>query len=109
MRAPRGAGLIVPALVVIAVLLAAPLLMVGDESLRLFVPGRVGSVHDAPLTLGNYADLVRPAYARYFADTFGSQPRSPRCSRCCSPIRSATVSRAKRVRACAAHGSRSWW
>ena len=71
MRAPRGAGLIVPALVVIAVLLAAPLLMVGDESLRLFVPGRVGSVHDAPLTLGNYADLVRPAYARYFADTFG--------------------------------------
>ena len=71
MRAPRGAGLIVPALVVIAVLLAAPLLMVGDESLRLFVPGRVGSVHDAPLTLGNYADLVRPAYAGYFADTFG--------------------------------------
>ena len=71
MRAPRGAGLIVPALVVVAVLLVAPLLLVGDESLRLFVPGRVGSVHDAPLTLGNYADLVRPAYARYFADTFG--------------------------------------
>ena len=71
MRAPRGAGLIVPALVVIVVLLAAPLLMVGDESLHLFVPGRVGSVHDAPLTLGNYADLVRPAYAGYLADTFG--------------------------------------
>jgi ABC-type spermidine/putrescine transport system permease subunit I len=70
MRAPRGAGLIVPALVVIALLLVSPLLLVGDESLRLFVPGRVGSVDDAPLSFGNYADLVRPAYARYFADTF---------------------------------------
>ena len=66
----RGSGLVLPAVAVVAVLLVAPLLLVGDESLRLFVPGRVGSVHDAPLTLQNYAELVLPAYARYFADTF---------------------------------------
>ena len=66
----RGGGLVLPAVAVVAVLLVAPLLLVGDESLRLFVPGRVGSVHDAPLTLQNYAELLRPAYARYFADTF---------------------------------------
>jgi ABC-type spermidine/putrescine transport system permease subunit I len=52
------------------VLLLAPLVLVGDESLRVFVPGRVGSVHDAQLTLQNYGEIVRPAYARYFADTF---------------------------------------
>src|SRR5207237_9364088 len=66
----RGGGLLLPAVAVVAVLLVAPLLLVGDESLRLFVPGRVGSVHDAPLTLQNYAELVLPAYALYFADTF---------------------------------------
>jgi ABC-type spermidine/putrescine transport system permease subunit I len=70
MPAKRGAGLIVPALVVVAVLLVVPLLMVGNESLRLFVPGRVGSAHDAPFTFQNYLELVQPAYAGYFADTF---------------------------------------
>jgi len=70
MSARRGAGLVVPALVVVAVLLVLPLLLVGNESLRLFVPGRVGSAQNAPLTLQNYAELVRPAYAHYFADTF---------------------------------------
>jgi len=66
----RDGGLVLPAVAVVAVLLIAPLLLVGDESLRLFVPGHVGSVHGAPLTLQNYVELVRPAYARYFADTF---------------------------------------
>src|SRR5438132_13680927 len=70
MSVRRSGGLLLPAVAVVAVLLVAPLLLVGDESLRLFVPGRVGSVHDAPLTLQNYAELLRPAYARYFADTF---------------------------------------
>ena len=64
MSVQRGGGLVVPAVAVVAVLLVAPLLLVGDESLRLFVPGRVGSAHDAPLTLQNYIELVRPAYAR---------------------------------------------
>ncbi len=70
MSAGRGGSLVLPAVAVVAALLVAPLLMVGDESLRLFVPGRVGSVHDAPLTFQNYAELIHPAYARYFADTF---------------------------------------
>jgi ABC-type spermidine/putrescine transport system permease subunit I len=70
MPARRGAGLVVPALVVVTLLLVVPLLMVGNESLRLFVPGRVGSAHDAPLTFQNYFELLRPAYAGYFADTF---------------------------------------
>lgn len=70
MRAQRGGWLVLPAVAVVAVLLLAPLLLVGDESLRVFVPGRVGSVRDAQLTLQNYEEIVRPAYARYFADTF---------------------------------------
>jgi ABC-type spermidine/putrescine transport system permease subunit I len=70
MSARRGAGLLLPAVAVVTILLVAPLLLVGDESLRLFVPGHVGSARDAPLTLQNYGELFRPAYARYFADTF---------------------------------------
>lgn len=66
----RGVGLVLPAIAIVVVLLVLPLLLVSDESLRLFVPGHVGSARDAPLTLENYAELVRPAYARYFADTF---------------------------------------
>jgi ABC-type spermidine/putrescine transport system permease subunit I len=70
MSAPHGRGLLLPAVVVIVILLVLPLLLVGDESVRLFVPGHVGSVRDAPLTPDNYGELFRPAYARYFADTF---------------------------------------
>jgi ABC-type spermidine/putrescine transport system permease subunit I len=66
----RGGSLILPAVAVVAALLVAPVLMVGDESLRLFVPGRVGSAYDAPFTFQNYVELIHPAYARYFADTF---------------------------------------
>jgi ABC-type spermidine/putrescine transport system permease subunit I len=68
--AGRGGGLVLPAVAVVAALLIAPLALVGNESLRLFVPGYVGSLPDAPLTLQNYTELIRPAYARYFGDTF---------------------------------------
>src|SRR5499427_7699995 len=70
MSALRGRGLLLPAIAVVVVLLVIPLLLIGDESLRQFVPGHVGSARDAPLTLDNYGELFRPAYARYFADTF---------------------------------------
>jgi len=70
MGALRGRGLLLPAITVVAILLVVPLLLVGDESLRLFVPGHVGSARDAPLTLQNYGELVQPAYAGFFADTF---------------------------------------
>ena len=67
----RGAGLIVPALVVIVVLLGPRRSGGRRREPAPLRAGCIGSVHDAPLTLGNYADLVRPAYAGYFADTFG--------------------------------------
>src|SRR5215467_7544152 len=70
MNARHGTALLLPAVAVVTILLIVPLLLVGDESLRLFVSGRVGSAHDAPLTLQNYAELLRAAYGRYFADTF---------------------------------------
>lgn len=70
MSTRRGEGLLLPAVAVVAILLVVPLLLVGDESLRQFVAGRVGSARDAPFTLQNYGELFRPAYARYFADTF---------------------------------------
>ncbi|MFI4986268.1 MAG: ABC transporter permease [Alphaproteobacteria bacterium] len=67
----RGSWLILaPALAVLIGLLAVPLVNVAEESFRLFVPGRVGAAEDAPLTLVNYAELLQPAYLRYFADTF---------------------------------------
>lgn len=66
----RVAGLLLPPLVFLIVLLLLPLLLVADESFRLFTPGRVGSVAGAPLTWQNYTDLFGVAYLRYFADTF---------------------------------------
>lgn len=70
MRPRRAVLLLLPALVVLTLLLGAPLLLVTDESFRLFVPGRVGSVSDAPHTWQNYAELIAPAYLHYFEDTF---------------------------------------
>lgn len=62
--------LLAPALSLIAALVAAPLAFLFLESLREFVGGRVGGQADRPLTLANYAELLHPAYARYFLDTF---------------------------------------
>jgi putative spermidine/putrescine transport system permease protein len=66
----RSASLLLPALAILLTFLLIPLLMVADESFRVFTPGRVGSVAGAHLTLQNYADLLGSAYAGYFADTF---------------------------------------
>jgi ABC-type spermidine/putrescine transport system permease subunit I len=66
----RPSVAVLPAVIVLAVLLLAPLFLLSEESLRLFVPGRVGSMHGAPLTWRNYAELGDPAYLHYFADTF---------------------------------------
>jgi ABC-type spermidine/putrescine transport system permease subunit I len=70
LRARRDILLLLPAVVVLAVFLLAPLLLAVDESFRFYVPGRVGAARDAPYTWQNYADLLNPAYFRYFADTF---------------------------------------
>jgi len=71
MKPSRGAlYLLVPALLIFGLLLALPLVNVAQESFRLFVPGRVGSAVDAPLTTHNYRELFTPAYLAYFLDTF---------------------------------------
>jgi ABC-type spermidine/putrescine transport system permease subunit I len=70
-RRPRGwLPLLAPALAVFGLLLAAPLLRLLLESARTFVSGHIGSSADAPLTLQNYLDLIEPAYAYFFLDTF---------------------------------------
>lgn len=43
--------------------------MLGVESLRAFVPGRVGGQLDGGFTLRNYVELLEPAYFFYFLDT----------------------------------------
>ncbi len=49
-------------------LLVAPIALMAVESFRPFVAGRAGS--GAGWTLGNYTELIEPAYAFYFYDTF---------------------------------------
>lgn len=70
MRPPfRAWPLIIPALVVLLALLVVPIAMLGIESLRAFVPGRVDGQLDGGFTLGNYVELFEPAYFYYFLDT----------------------------------------
>jgi putative spermidine/putrescine transport system permease protein len=62
--------LLAPAGILLGALVALPLGLLVLESLREFVGGRVGGQAGRPLTLANYAELLHPAYARYFWDTF---------------------------------------
>jgi ABC-type spermidine/putrescine transport system permease subunit I len=60
--------LLSPGLLILAGLLVAPIGLMAIESFRPFVAGRVGSA--AGWTLHNYTELLEPAYAFYFWDTF---------------------------------------
>jgi ABC-type spermidine/putrescine transport system permease subunit I len=60
--------LLTPGLVLLGGLLIAPITLMAVESFRPFVAGRVGS--GAGWTLRNYTELIEPAYAFYFYDTF---------------------------------------
>ncbi|MCA1363367.1 ABC transporter permease subunit [Bradyrhizobium sp. IC3069] len=62
--------LLLPAVTVFVLFLLAPILMVLNESIRTFDPGRIGSVAGAPLTFANYAELFLPVYLQYFAQTY---------------------------------------
>lgn len=62
--------LLAPAAILVAALVLLPLGLLVLESLREFVGGRIGGQADRPFTLANYAELLHPAYARYFWDTF---------------------------------------
>jgi putative spermidine/putrescine transport system permease protein len=63
-------SLLWPALLLLALLLVVPLVILLDESFRQYVPGRVGSASDLPLTMQNYAELISPAYVGFFVETF---------------------------------------
>ena len=62
--------LLMPALLAFAVFFVSPLATIAVESLREYVPGRVGGATNAPLTLANYGELLDPGYLRYFFATF---------------------------------------
>src|SRR3954471_20839700 len=61
-------ALLAPGAILLSVLLAAPIGLMTVESFRPFVSGRVGA--GAGWSLGNYTELIEPAYAFYFYDTF---------------------------------------
>jgi ABC-type spermidine/putrescine transport system permease subunit I len=75
-RAERGTSsfgrvaLLLPAMVILLLLLAFPMLDVVIESFRQFKAGQVGAAADAPWTLENYGQLVHSAYLGYFLTTF---------------------------------------
>lgn len=58
-----------PGVLCLVVLLILPLMMVAWESILPHVAGRIGAAREG-LTLENYAELLSPAYALYFYDTF---------------------------------------
>ncbi len=61
-------ALLAPGFILLAGLLVAPIALMAVESFRPFIAGRVGS--GAGWTLRNYTELIEPAYAFYFYDTF---------------------------------------
>jgi putative spermidine/putrescine transport system permease protein len=72
-RGPPGSGallwwLVAPGLALLLGLMVAPIGLLAMESLRPYVPGRVGAGEG--FTLGHYAELLQPAYAFYFWETF---------------------------------------
>ena len=62
--------LLTPGIILFLLLLVAPITNILDESLRLFVPGRIGAAKDAPYTLFNYTELIDKAYFFYLYETF---------------------------------------
>ena len=62
--------LLTPGIILFLILLVAPITNILDESLRLFVPGRIGAAKDAPYTLFNYIELIDKAYFFYLYETF---------------------------------------
>jgi ABC-type spermidine/putrescine transport system permease subunit I len=61
-------ALLAPGAILLVVLLVAPIALMAVESFHPFVAGRVGS--GAGWTVRNYTELIEPAYAFYFYDTF---------------------------------------
>ncbi|RWD26694.1 MAG: ABC transporter permease subunit [Mesorhizobium sp.] len=70
MRKTSQVLLLLPVVAVFVIFLGLSMLTVLDESIRTFVPGRIGAVEGAALTIDNYTALLRPAYARFFFQTY---------------------------------------
>jgi ABC-type spermidine/putrescine transport system permease subunit I len=71
MRRPgQAATLLLPVFLVIVPLILGPLFVLGDESLKPYIPGRIGGARDAGLTFTNYTAILDRDYLRYFLDTF---------------------------------------
>ena len=62
--------LLAPALIVFAIIFAAPIADLAVESFRQFVPGRIGSAADSPFVLDNYLELASPSFAGVLIETF---------------------------------------
>jgi putative spermidine/putrescine transport system permease protein len=62
------AALLAPGALIVLVLLVAPIALMAVESFRPFVAGQIGSGRG--WTLRNYGELIEPAYAFYFWETF---------------------------------------
>lgn len=61
--------LFLPAAAIFTLLFTLPMAGLFVESLRTYVPGSIGSAADAPFTLANYAELLKPSFARFFFQT----------------------------------------
>jgi ABC-type spermidine/putrescine transport system permease subunit I len=62
-------ALILPGASVFLALFFLPMAGLFIESLRLYVPGSIGSAANAPFTLNNYAELLIPSFAGFFFET----------------------------------------
>ncbi len=69
-RLGLAACLLSPAVILFAILMAGPVGVLIGESVKPFIPGRIGGDAQGALTLANYRALMDPAYVLYFADTF---------------------------------------
>jgi ABC-type spermidine/putrescine transport system permease subunit I len=70
MRLGRGAGLLLAAVLLVFLgLYVLPLATLVRESFKVYRSGRIGGLAGT-FTLDNYAELLSPAYATYFLDTF---------------------------------------
>jgi putative spermidine/putrescine transport system permease protein len=70
MRLTRGAGLVLAAVLVVFLgLYVLPLATLVRESFKVYRSGRIGGL-TGTFTLANYTELLTPAYAAYFLDTF---------------------------------------
>src|SRR5690349_9694732 len=69
MKADGSFALLLPVAVIYLGLFFLPLGWLLLESFRLYTPGSIGAAAGAPLTLANYAELLTPAFARFFLET----------------------------------------